>query len=221
MYSSSEKQLFKLREDAGKMQARIMELTNKEKLKQIRVLSKATMTDEGTSCHYDSSISVTDSATQVDFSPPRREVKDAGVSPIRPAPRQTQPPTHTREAGTQTLTSAPPERPSRGHRRARSEGDSLFYERKAREAFRRVKKISRQLRDMAHPQGADDTRSGGEVSAPELISQSTEPRAETLPLNQSTNSQQPHKCSFQQQVKTLQRKLRSLNKQVCVPYLLT
>ena len=31
-YSSSEKQLFKLREDAGKMQARIMELT---RLKQI------------------------------------------------------------------------------------------------------------------------------------------------------------------------------------------
>ena len=153
-------------------------------------------------------------------------MKDASVSPIRPAPRQTWPPTHTREAAThtreaatQTLASAPPERPSCGHRRARFEGDSLFYERKAREVFRRVKKISWQLRDMAHPQGADDTRSGGGGGrAHELISQSTEPRVETLPLNQTTNSQQPHKCSFQQQVKTLQRKLRSLNKQVCASF---
>ena len=223
---STEKELFKLREDAAQMQSEIMELTHNKKLNQLQMLTKATMTDEGSSCHYDSSVSVTDSSTQVDCSPLRPDVKDRGVSPIIPPPKM-QPPTQTKEASTQTTSAV--KRPACSHRRTRSEGDSLFYKSKAREAFKRVKKISRQLQNITqHPpqDGNHDHHNGGDYSAPEMINQSTESRVEPLSLDVRVNSQQDtsaiiHKCTFQQQVKTLQRKLRALNKQVCLKQLQT
>ena len=218
-----------------------MELTDRKKIRQLQSLTKATMTDRGNltvnkgtmtdeegPCHYESSISVSDSATQVDCSPQRPEVKTTGVSPIKP--HLTQPATTTLEASTQTSTFAALQRlegprtrtsteaHSRSHRRTLSEGDSLFYKKKARIAFKRVRRLSRQIQNMAQSQQDRDSSGANalkerEESAPEIVSDSG------VNLDPKKNSQQlpvlpAHKYIFQQQVNMLQRKLRTLNKQV-------
>lgn len=207
------------------MQTKIMELTHEKKLQQLQVFSKATMTDKVSSCHYES-ISVTDSATQVDHSPLRPDVRDAQVSPIKP--HNSQPSTGSgQETATEPFTSAR-ERPLMSHRRTRSEGDSLFYKKKAKDAYGKVKRISKQLQDITLPQQNIEpsppdtlaTHSGEENHRFETMKQhgGFTSREEPLTLSQRTNSHpstaRPHKCTFQQQVKTLQKKLRALNGQV-------
>ena len=191
------------------MQTEIMDLAHRKKLQQLQMLSKATMTDEGVSCHYNSSISVTDSATQVDSSPPRKHTRSIAVSPIKPPVRQTQ------EKSTQISEAVErkiPDRPLRSHRRTHSEGDSLFYRRKAKDALKRVKKISKELRDISLPAGEQGTKSGNpsgaEESAPELKKKVDQT------MNSTKHMPGTQKCAFQQQVKTLQRKLRALKQQV-------
>ena len=219
MYSSTEKELFRVREDAAQMQVQIMELTHRKKLQQLQMLSKATMTDnEGSPCHYES-ILMTDSATQVDSSSLRPDVRDAGVSPVRSQNTQ-----QHREVATQTSICVE-DRPLRAHRRTRSEGDSLFYKKKAEDAFCRVKKISKQLQDISLSKENRDHQQHTNSGAPEIMEQCSECERRVKPLpsnpNQKTNSLSstlqvsgPHKCAFQQQVKTLQKKLRTLNRQV-------
>ena len=220
---STEKECFKLRKDAAQMQIKLMELTHKIKLQKLQMLSKATMTDEGSSCHCDS-ISVTDSATQVNHSQLRSEVRDAQVSPIRPWGTQS---SSNQEKATQTFISGA-EKILRSHRRTHSEGDSLFYKKKAKEAFSRVKKISKQLQYISFPSGIIDsspedslaTQSKVEKGKVEIVEQSTgcTSKAEPLPSGQEITSHshipEPHKCASQQQAKLLQKKLRALSRQV-------
>jgi chromosome segregation ATPase len=255
-HSCSERELYRLREEAAQMQAQIMSLAHRKKLEQLQTFSRGTMTDEGASCRYDSSIdsatqvdlrdantrsvgvspiklpvgerftegvscnndsssiSVTDSATQV-VAP---DTVSTGVSPIKPPPRQ------TRENSTQT--SAPVERriPDRqllrAHSRTRSEGDSMFYRRKAKDALRRVKKISKELLDISLPvkdtaeRGTKSANpSEGEESAPEIKPQC---RCKTVERMVNTGKHMPgaRKCAFQQQVKMLQKNIRALRQQL-------
>ena len=222
MCSCAERELSRLREETVQMQTEIVSLTRRKTLKQLQALSKATMTDEATSCHYESSISVTDSATQVDLSPLRRpNTRSTAVSPIKP------PPVQTREASTQTSPAVErklTDRPSRVHRRTHSEGDPLSYRRRARDALGKVKKISRELRDMSLDGAGQGTKgtnpSGEEESSPEIRTQSIgcQCEASMFSADQTVNSGRglsgPQKCALEQQIKTLQKKLRTLTKQV-------
>ena len=231
-HSSAEKKLFKLREDAVQMQTQIMELSQKQRLQQLQMLSKATMTDEQGPCHYDS-ISVTDSATQVDFPPLKRDVRDTQVSPVRL--QNTKRETSTQTSTPSNIVASTPTVDStvRAHRRTRSEGDSLLYRKKAKDAFARVKNISRELREMSLSQHNTDT----DKRTSELLavhtgrdedgnSQMTRQctgctcstcRAEPLAGNQKAEGPtQSHgsTTALHQQVKMLQKKLRTVNKQV-------
>ncbi|CAI8037337.1 hypothetical protein GBAR_LOCUS20866 [Geodia barretti] len=244
------------------MQAQIMSLTHRKKLEQLQTFSKGTMTDEGGSCRYDSSI---DSATQVEsrdantrsvgVSPIKLPVGktrerftegvscnndsssisvtdsgtqagapdtvSTGVSPIKPPPRQ------TRENSTQTSASAErriPERQLlRSHRRTHSEGDSMFYRKRAKDALKRVNKISKELRDMSLPvkdtaeRGTKSANpSEGEESAPEIKPQSIGCRCKIVERMVNTGKHMPgaQKCAFQQHVKTLQKHIRALRQQL-------
>ena len=230
-HSSAEKKLFKLREDAVQMQTQIMELSQKQRLQQLQMLSKATMTDEQGPCHYDS-ISVTDSATQVDFPPLKQDVRDTQVSPVqlqntkRETSTQTPAPANT-VASTPTVDST-----VRAHRRTRSEGDSLLYRKKAKDAFTRVKNISRELQEMSLSQHNTDTdkrtseylaihTGRDEDGNSQMMRQCTgctcTCRAEPLAGNQKADGPtQSHgsTTALHQQVKMLQKKLRAVNKQV-------
>lgn len=194
-----------------------MDLAHRKKLEQLQMLSKATMTGEGVSGHHNSSISVTDSATQVDSTPPRKHTRSIAVSPIKPPVRQTQ------EKSTQISEAVErkiPDRPLRSHRRTHSEGDSLFYRRKARDALKRVKNISKELRDISLPVGEQGTKSGNpsgaEESAPELKTQSIGCQCKKVDQTMNSSKHMPgaQKCAFQQQIKTLQRQLRAVKQQV-------
>lgn len=191
------------------MQSKIIELSHKMKLQHIQMLSKATMTDKESPCHQDS-ISVTDSATQVDYSPSRPDVRDAQVSPIKP---QNTPPSNVRD-NQEKVTEASDGKHLRSHRQTCSEGDSLFYKKKAKAAFSRVKKISKQLRDMSLPQedihrSSLDPTAGQEKNQLGILKE--------LPCRAEEASEKtiaPHKCAFQQQMKALQRKVQALSRQV-------
>ena len=180
------------------------------KLQHIQMLSKATMTDRESPCHQDS-ISVTDSATQVDYPPSRPDVRDAQVSPIKP---QNTPPSNITDKQ-EKVTETSNGKPLRSHRRTCSEGDSLFYKKKAKAAFSRVKKISKQLRDMSLPQEGihrsllDSTaiHCGEEKGQLGILKELT-CRAE------EASEKAPHKCAFQQKMKALQRKVQALSRQV-------
>lgn len=176
------------------------------------MLSKATMTDKGSPCHQ-ISISVTDSATQVDCSPSRPDVRDAQVSPIKPLNTPSSNVRDNRENDTETSNG----KHLRSHRRTCSEGDSLFYKNKAKAAFSRVKKISKQLQDMSFPQDSTHhsstaIHSGKENCPLNTLKQSSELTCRAEGASEKTTA--PHKCAFQQQMKPLQRKVRALSKQV-------
>lgn len=207
--STTEKECFKLREDAAQMQTKIIELSHKMKLQHIQMLSKATMTDKESPCHQDS-ISVTDSATQVDYSPSRPDVCDAQVSPIKP------PPSNVRD-NQEKVTETSDGKHLRSHRRTCSEGDSLFYKKKAKAAFSRVKKISKQLRDMSLPQEGIHHSSLEPIHSEDKCQLDTLKQSSELTCRAEEASEKtivPHKCAFQQQMKALQRKVRALNGQV-------
>ena len=236
--SSNEKQCYKLREDAVQMQTKIVDLTHETKLHQLKMLSKATMTDEESPCQCDSSpmtdtatqvtvsplIPVTDSATQVNVSP---DVRDVQVSPIKWERLSNV--RGSQEKATQTFTAALGS-PFRSHRRSQSEGDSLYYRKRAKDAFSRVKTISKQLQDASlyqqktdhSPQDSSDARGGkqnnneietvkcgGHTSKPESIASNQ--RESSLP---HTDVHASHKSTSQQQVRTLQNKVKVLRRQV-------
>ena len=223
--------MYKLRDEAAQLQAKLMEISHRKKLGKLRTLSKGTMTDECPSCRYcQSSISVTDSATQVDCSPHRPSVTHTAVSPIRPVLH--------REAATQTSAAAE-KSPKSTHRRTHSEGDSLFYAKKAGDALRRVKKVSKELEEISTSKlgstemhvcktGDQSTamykRCGDqgrrEEGAPEINSQSVECVCGMVVSEHGgkngRNKLAIHKCVFQQQVKALQKQLKTVNKQVYI-----
>ena len=228
---TAEKECYQLREDAAQMQARIMELSHETKLQKLEMLSKSTMTDGGSPSHYES-ISVTDSATQVDLILTRPRLKDAQVSPFQ-SPHS--PPNSTGIGRTES-TRAPGKRKmkaERSHRRTQSEGDALFYKKRASDAFRRVKKVSKELQQLSKvrqpvelnlsesftTEDEEDrmslqTQTQCDESAANAEPYSTKP--ELKERSQKALGSGPHKCTWHQQVKALQKKLRSANKQVLV-----
>ena len=193
-------------------------------VQRVEKVSKTTQTYRGLPCRYcESTISVKNSATQISFSPPRPTIRDTAVSPIRPTLVILQ------DNSTQTSTNR--EKRVRFHRRTWSEGDSTFYRRKARDAFHRVKRISQELRDISlsqcdkHQQAIKLVSGGNESAAPEIKPQSTtechcqcrvDVELSEKAVNSSKDVSEPGKCVYQQQAKTLQKKLRLLTKQVYI-----
>ena len=177
---------------------------------------------EGPPCHYDSSsISVTDSATQADLSLLKApDTRSIGVSPIK------RPVSQTRENSTQTPAAVERKIHQRFHRRTHSEGDSLFYRKRAKDALRRVKKISRELQDSVPlpvrntvDRGTESANpSGGNESAPEIKTQSIGCRCKTVEEALCTGKHSrlgaSQKCALQQHVKTQQKTIRALRQQV-------
>ena len=187
------------------------------------------MTEEGGSPSHQDSISVTDSATQVDLSPLRLpQVRDAQVSPFKLKKR---PALNSSSHQEKSFNSSGVQAQTKWcHRRTRSEGDSLFYKKKAEDAFKRVRKISKQLREISlsreavgHslPESSASEDDREDKAPPEAMKQHCGVASRTETVTSSSRrrdhgSSGRHKCAWQEKVKALQMKLRTLSKQVCI-----
>lgn len=171
---------YQLRQDASHLQSSLMKLRHQQQLKRLNTLTKSTMTDQSltSSSEYTpplsanpSSITVTDSATQVDLAltrspgPPeakwrRPELRDAQVSPLHPwtppdASISRKPPSSTPAKANGPLSylalaGVSPHRRSptrRLRQRTYSDGEILLHRRKAKAALSSVRNLSRSLQE--------------------------------------------------------------------------
>ena len=205
-----------------------MQLCHEAEVQKLTMLSKSTMTDEAASSHYNP-ISVTESATQVDLALADTHLKQSQISPI-PLPdtslertvRYTKKKSYKSNEKNKRMV-------FRGtHRRTLSAGDALFYEARAHEAFKRVKQISRELQQlsvlrppMEGSRSVSETVEYGEDSLPTHSHAKCnkgpgrgDAKQKVKAVLQKVSGTPVLKCTCQQKVVSLQKKLSAVNKQV-------
>ena len=223
-----EKECYQLREDAVRLQTKIMQLSHEAEVQKLTMLSKSTMTDEASPSRYNP-ISVTESATQVDLAQTETNLKQSQTSSI-PLPhaspertvRQTKKKSYKSNETNKRMVFC------RTHRRTLSAGDALFYEKRAHEAFKRVKQISRELQQLSvlrpRMEGSRSEPETTEYREDSLLTSSLvkhdkysgreDAKQKMKAVLPKVSGSHALKCACQHKVVTLQKKLGAVNKQV-------
>ena len=250
------------------LQSTIMQMKHQTQLRKLKKLCKSTMTEPLDETILRDSSSLTDSATQVDLTPPpqqKPEMRDAQVSPLHP---WTSSPSSVSQrnilaehssirhsSAANSFTHCHTRSQKKLHSRAHSDGEVIIFKRRAQNALERVQDLSRSFQKespsttdnfntkevttcnseamevdnvptpqcstvVSMKQGDSQLHAQPEVKMYTCNSPHIQKPLESLAAEgvksskKSSHSTGTHKCMFQQQMKSLQQRLKTLTRQV-------